>query len=297
MKNFLKVNDFTQDELLNILSRAEKLKECWDNNNIPQSLKNHRIAIWCCGSGFRNRLAFDIGARAMGAEVFYIPGDLGVHEPIEDIGYYLKNWFTMLIIRTNIHENLVSVSNDSGLPTINARTNYNHPCEIIGDLQYIMRRRGSIDEINVVFIGEVTNLCMSWFEAAQVLPISVTQVAPEQYLLSKKEVAKFNNNAIGKIETNVYLNEIITKKVDLVYTDCWPKDDDFSKIEKLFLPYQVTTNLLKKINDKGFFLPCPPVTRGQEVSKEVLELEICQNYAAKEFLLHSQNAIMEFLVL
>ncbi len=87
-------------------------------------------------------MAFEIGARAMGADVAYVPGDLGVHEPIQDIGHYLKHWFSMLIVRTKCHENLLTLSRDASVPIINARTDYNHPCEIVGDLQYIRKTRG-----------------------------------------------------------------------------------------------------------------------------------------------------------
>ena len=131
---------------------------------MPQTMKHQRLALWFWGNGFRNRMAFEIGARAMGAYVAFVPGELGVHEPIEDIGHYLSNWFSMLIIRSKKHSNLISVSRDASIPTLNARTDYNHPCEVVGDLQYVRKVRGSLDDLTVVFVGEVTNLCMSWLK-------------------------------------------------------------------------------------------------------------------------------------
>ncbi len=296
MRNFIEITDFTTDELLHILNRADELKVHWHNNEMPQSLEKQRIALLFCGNGFRNRMAFEIGARAMGADVSYVPGELGIDEPLEDVGHYLKNWFSMLIIRAKSHEYLVSVSKDASIPTINARTDYNHPCEILGDLQYIRRIRGSIDELNVVFVGEVTNLCMSWFKASVRFPINVIQVGPKQYLFPDEEAKRINKNAIGKISTSVNLKEEITKKVEVIYTDCWPKSGDIEKVRELFLPYQITTEILGEMNHKGFFLPCPPVSRGQEVCEESMLSEKCKDYEAKECLLHSQNAIMEYLV-
>ena len=175
MNSFLRVDDFTKEEIYTILDRANHLQECWKTNAMPQSLKNKKIALWFFGQGFRNRVAFEIGARSMGADVSFIPGDLGIHEPIEDIAHYLNNWFSMLIIRCKEYKDLQQVASDSVFPVINARTSLNHPCEIIGDLQYIYKQRGTLENLNVVFIGEMTNLCMSWFEAARVLPIKVTQ--------------------------------------------------------------------------------------------------------------------------
>ncbi len=296
MRNFTSITDFSKEELDHVLDRADDLAQLWHRNQMPPSLKGQRIALWFWGSGFRNRLAFEIGARAMGADVAYVPGDLGVHEPIQDIGHYLKNWFSMLIVRARSHESLVSMARDASIPTINARTDHNHPCEIVGDLQYIRRTRGSLSGLNVIFVGEVTNLCMSWFEAAVRFSIRVVQVAPAQYLYPAGMVEELNNQARGQVSTSSDLNRAFTSEIDVLYTDCWPADRSEKEIESLFRPYQIDRELVDAMGKNGIFLPCPPVTRGQEVTEDAMLSRRCRNYAAKEYLLHSQNAIMEFVV-
>jgi len=295
MKDFLSITDFSSETIYSIFDRADSLYNHWHENTMPDSLKNKRVALWSWGNGFRNRVAFEIGAKALGAEVSYIPGDLGIHEPIEDIAFYLNNWFDISVIRCKTHEDLITFSKDFKGPVVNARTNFNHPCEILGDLQYIRRERGSIEDLNVVFVGEVTNLCMSWFEAALRLPIKVTQIAPENYLCSKDQIRKWNNEALGELSVTTEFEDSISKDTDVIYTDGWPCDQDIASIEKQFLPYQIKKKHLDKMNPKGFFLPCPPVSRNKEVSLESLKSEICKDYEAKEFLLHSQNAILEHL--
>lgn len=262
---------------------------------MPQPLKQHRAALWFLGNGFRNRLAFEIGARAMGADVAYVPGELGVQEPLEDIGPYLQNWFSLLVIRAKRHMDLVTVASQVTIPVINARTEFNHPCEILGDLQYIRRERGAIEGLNVVFVGEVTNLCRSWFEAAVRLPISVTQVAPQGYVLNPAELAQLNQNAVGQVRIAHDLHAEVSETTDVLYTDCWPRSGDPSEIASLFSPYRIDGQILARMNQNGFFLPCPPVTRGQEVTAEAMQSPLCKDHAAKEFLLHVQNAIMEFV--
>lgn len=296
MKNFLKITDLTIAELTQILNRADELRDAWLNHAMPQTLQNERIALWFYGQGFRNRMAFEIGARAMGADVAFVPGELGVHEPLQDIGHYLRNWFSMLIIRARTHADLVTVAHDAAIPTINARTNYNHPCEIMGDLQYIRRVRGTLDGLTVVFVGEVTNLCMSWFEAAVRFPIQVIQVAPSDYLLPDNTLNELRSHAVGEIAMSSNMHDAISKETDVIYTDCWPKSGDPERVKALFLPYQITGELINRMNADGFFLPCPPVTRGQEVSEDAMRSPQCQDYQAKEYLLHAQNAVMEFVV-
>ena len=191
----------------------------------------------------------------------------------------------------------MNLSESINKPVINARTDLSHPCEIIGDLQFIRRYRGSLDNLNVIFVGEVTNLCASWFEAAVRFPIKVTQVAPPGYLADDKIVDRLNSGATGSIDKNVELVPLL-KEADLIYTDCWPRTDGIDAKEKIckqFLPYQITSECLSKLKRNSMFLPCPPVTRGEEVSCEAMNSELCLNYRAKEYLLHSQNSIMEFI--
>lgn len=296
MKSFLKVDDFSGDEIFAIIKRANKLHDLWHANKIPKTLADKKIALWFFGQGFRNRVAFELGARALGADVSFIPGDLGVHEPIEDIASYLDNWFSMLVIRCQRHEHLEKVAADARVPIINARTAFNHPCEIIGDLQYISRKRGSLDGLNVVFVGEATNLCMSWFEAARVLPIRVRQIGPREYLADESLVRRMRDGAKGSIEISPTLEGAIAKDVDVVYTDCWPRADDKARVRELFLPYQITKTLVDRMNPNGFYMPCPPITRGEEISANSLTADQYCDYAAKEFLLHAQNAIMEHCI-
>jgi ornithine carbamoyltransferase len=167
----------------------------------------------------------------------------------------------------------------------------------MGDLQYIRRKRKSLDNLKVVFVGECTNLCMSWFEAARVLPIEIIQVAPKQYLLNAEAVKSINATSVGSVSVSDTFEGSISSTTDVLYTDCWLKDGNRETIRQLFSNYQITEDLVNKINSDGFFLPCPPVTRGEEVSAEAVRNPRCCDYEAKEYLLHAQNAIMEYCLL
>lgn len=298
MKNFISLLDYSHEALIHILDRADALYDNWQSGQMPQPLLNRQVGLWFYGQGFRNRLAFEIGAKAMGAQVSYIPGELGVHEPLEDIGAYLENWYSLLVVRAAHHADLTYLAEHIAIPVINARTELGHPCEIMGDLQFIRRHRGTIDGLKVVFVGEIGNMCMTWLEAAVSLPITVIQVAPEAYLASPELIKRLNARALGQVSTSTDLQAAL-KDVDLIYTDCWPKTSDSadkSHIRSLFSPYQITAAHLSNLKDKAIFLPCPPVTRGEEVSAETMQSPFCFNYKAKNFLLHAQNAIMEMLI-
>ena len=161
MRHFLSLLDYTAVELLAILDRAVQLGELWRTQRMPQTLRGKRVALWFYGHGFRNRLAFELGAREMGASIAYVPGDLGVHEPIQDVAGYLESWFSMVVIRAQHHEDLLEVAVRSAIPVINARTDRSHPCEVMGDLSYLMSVRRDLSGLRLVFVGEPSNLCMS----------------------------------------------------------------------------------------------------------------------------------------
>lgn len=297
MRHFISLLDYSNEELIEILNRADYLASAWRENRMPQSLSNKQIGLWFYGNGFRNRLAFEMGLKALGASVSYIPGELGREEPLEDIGRYLQNLYSLLVIRAKNHNDLVHLSESTETPVINARTDFSHPCEVMGDLQFIRTYRGSLTDLNVIFVGEVTNLCMSWFEAAVRFPIKVTQIAPTGYEANLELIKDLNSRAIGIIDVSNDLDSLI-EKADLIYTDCWPGADNAemkANIEKQFLPYQINQKRLSRLDRNSIFLPCPPVTRGQEVSSEAMNSELCLNYKAKEYLLHCQNAIIEMV--
>ena len=142
-----------------------------------------------------------------------------------------------------------------------ARTEIGHPCEIMGDLQFIRRHRGSLDGLKVAFVGEVSNLCMSWLEAAVRLPITVTQIAPEEYLASLALINGLNAEALGHDSTSTDLSTAL-ENVDLIYTDCWPKPNatlSKDQIRDWFLPYQITASHLSGRRPICHPRPCRPM--------------------------------------
>jgi ornithine carbamoyltransferase len=296
MNHFVSLLDVSSNDLKSILDRADELAARWERNEMPRLLEGRQVCLWFHGQGFRNRVAFEIGARAMGASVTYMPGELGVNEPLEDVGSYLENWFSLLVVRAKKHADLCTLARSVSIPVINARTDLGHPCEIMGDLQFIRRQRGRLDDLRVVFVGEVTNLGMSWFEASNRFPIAVTQVAPEKYLATEDLRRTMARDAVGEFRTTADLDTAM-RTADVIYTDCWPKGstkEQAREIGELFTPYQITADRLAVAPETAVFLPCPPVTRGQEVSSDAMRSKRCMNSIAKDCLLHAQNAILEF---
>jgi hypothetical protein len=226
VKHFLSLRDWGPARTMQTPDRADELARLWKARRMPQALGGKRVALWFYGNGFRNRLAFELGAKEMGASIAYMPGELGVHEPIEDVAGYLANWFEVLVLRAKRHEDLLQVAARSRIPVINARTDRSHPCEILGDLLYVRRRRGDLAGLKVVFVGEPSNLCMSWAEAGAVLPISVIQVCPPGREIPEAILKDIRLNASGEILVNhVWASPFAAKfpSVATSLTSCAPR--------------------------------------------------------------------------
>jgi ornithine carbamoyltransferase len=297
VRNFLSLADFSHDEITALLDDADDLSEAWSEGQMPRCLSGRRIALWFFDQGFRNRVAFDIGAQAMGAQVSFIPGSLGRRENVADMAAYLANWFSAVVVRAEQHGDLLAFAESSKIPVINARTNHNHPCEVLGDLHFVRRVRRTLDGLRVVFVGEAGNLCYPWLEAAHSLPISVTQICPPGYEADQAELTRLSKGAVGQLAVSHDLD--LVQKADVIYTDCWPQrqsDEDREKVKDLFSPYQITSRLLDSCKSETLFLPCPPVTRGEEANADALKHPCCRVYEAKTYLLHTQNAIMRFVL-
>lgn len=297
-KDFITFLDYSEAEILSLLNLADTLRVAWHGKKLPQNLKGKSFALIWEAEGFRNRVSFELGIAAMGGIAIQIPGKLDVRESIEDVGAYLDNWFDGIVIRTRSHNHIQRLANATRIPVVNARTNFNHPCEILGDLAYIRAKRSGLEDLKVAFVGEATNLCHSWFEAAARLPIHVIQICPEGYRVDIHLISKLQKEAIGTLDVSHNLNTGL-QNAHVVYTDCWPKrtsTKEHEHITQLFLPYQITAEKLRRAASDVLFLPCPPITRGEEVSEDAMKHFGHYVHEAKEYLLHVQNAVLTALV-
>ncbi|MDH0613068.1 MULTISPECIES: ornithine carbamoyltransferase [unclassified Agrobacterium] len=282
-KDFLEFHDLPADAVFSIIDRAGALAEDWSKATMPQLLKGKRVGLIVDDTGWRNTAAFDLGIQAMGGICVTVPISFNGREDIADLAGYLDNWFDLLIVRTKELATLRALAAAMCAPVVNARTKSNHPCETLGDLAYVKSVRGRIDGLKIVGVAPDANILRSWVEASVSLPIQVTQVYPEQWHVT--DAALVNPN----FRASADMAEVLD--ADVVITDSWPAGPDHHLMD-----YRISASLLGRMRPDAIFLPCPPVARGREVTAEAMAHPACQSRAAKAFLLHAQNALMEFLL-
>jgi ornithine carbamoyltransferase len=250
---------------------------------MPDTLHNRRIGLITDLPGWRNPTALLMGAAEMGAICTPITASLEGAETIEDLAGYLDNWFDCVAVRTSRLERLREFAAALSAPVVNLRTNDNHPVETLGDLSFVLSRRGTWDGLRVAVIAPAGNILRSWIEVATVLPIHVMQISDPSLFAHVEHVP----NGVGfSSELSAALD------ADVIVTDCWPHHPNATTVDAL-TSLRVTSSFLEKCRPDVLFVSCPPVTRGQEVSSNAMSHPSCVSREAKAFLLHAQNAFLE----
>lgn len=284
--DLLALSDLAHQDIEAILDRALLLRHDWEAKRMPRSLEGARLGLIAELPGWRNPAAFALGASEMGGTCVTVTTGLEGSETIEDLAGYMDNWFDLLAVRTPNLEKLRRFADALESPVLNLRTNDNHPCEILGDLAFAQDQRGTLDGLTVAMVGAAANISRSWAEAATVLPIDVVQFAPEDFEMSA-------GNRPDRMRVSSDPSAI--RSADLIVTDCWPCDLHREE-KKEFERFRITAELLESAKPDVLFVPCPPVSRGEEVSADAMQHPRCFATMAKTFLMHTQNAFIDLTI-
>jgi len=276
MRNLIRISDLTMDEVVGIFNKASALEK---DSNSEKLLKNKTFVLFFPDSSIRTRVTFEKGISSLGGQVILFPSEtLNKKENIRDVVSYLANWADGIIIRHNNIRLIEKICKYSTIPVINAMTSENHPCEILTDLYSISKIRENYLDLNYTYIGGDGNIGRAWVEASKTLGINLTQVCPKGFEMDiSSKTFKISNS----------IDEVIVKS-DIVLTD------SISQNKELFAPYQVTVNLMSKANPNALLNPCPPFSRGEEISSDVIDSSYFVGYEFKRTLLYVQQAIILF---
>src|SRR5688572_164109 len=219
MKHLLSIEALSRKEILTILENAKIFKqERGDSQHKP--LANQIWALMFSKSSTRTRVSFEVGVRELGGQTLFLnPNDiqLGRGEPIKDTARVLGRMVHGAIIRTFAQTDVEEFARYSNIPTINALTDEEHPCQVLTDIFTFQEKRGPIQGKVVTFVGDgACNMPISWIFAAAKLGFELRIAAPKNYQPAP-EVLK---RAGGKIVVTDDL-QAAASGADLLYTDVW----------------------------------------------------------------------------
>ncbi len=296
-RHFLTLMDFTPAELRGLIKRAIEMKAIQRSGQLFEPLKNRVLGMIFEKSSTRTRVAFETAmAQSGGHAIFLSPRDtqLGRGEPVEDTARVLSRMVDIIMIRTFEHEKIEQFAAHSKVPVINALTDSHHPCQLLADMQTFFELRGDIQGKTVAWIGDGHNMCHSYINAACQFGFHLKIATPKGY---EPDGAVIHASAGAATLTDT--PEEAAHNADLIVTDVWSsmgQEEEMALRRRAFADYQVTGKLMKLAKPDCLFMHCLPAHRGEEVSDEVLEGPQSVVWDEAGNRLHSQKALLEFLL-
>jgi ornithine carbamoyltransferase len=232
--------------------------------------------------------------RELGGETIFLnPNDiqLGRGELIKDTARVLARMVHGAIIRTFAQADIEEFAEFSGLPTINALTDDEHPCQILADIFTFQEKRGSIEGKVITFVGDgASNTARSWMFAAGKMNFELRLASPRKYQPS----AEWLKRTGGNVVCNPNLQEAASD-ADVLYTDIWVsmgKEGEEARREAELGPYWINQDLVKLAKPDALVMHCLPAHRGQEIDDATLEANAQTIFDQSENRLHVQKAVL-----
>jgi ornithine carbamoyltransferase len=248
-------------------------------------------------SSTRTRLSFEVGLRELGAQPIFLAAhdiQLGRGEPIRDTARVMGRMAQGAIIRTYMQDDVEEFAALSGLRTINALTDLEHPCQILSDLFTIVEKRGSLDGLSVAFIGDGDcNVARSWIWAAARCGFNLRIASPSRFQPPAELLQRAGGNI--SVTTDVLA---ASEGADVLYTDVWismGKEDETAFRLAQFAGCQINRAAVEAAGGSPLVMHCLPAYRGKEITDDVFEANAQTIFDQAENRLHTQKAILTLL--
>ncbi|MYB35659.1 MAG: ornithine carbamoyltransferase [Gammaproteobacteria bacterium] len=297
LRHFLSLNDLSASELKLIIDRAIALKASLQDNRTRDVMRGKVAVLVFEKNSTRTRISFECGIAQLGGHaVFMGPAEsqLSRGESVEDTARVISRMSDLVIMRTGAHERIEEMANSALVPVINGLTDFNHPCQLLADLQTYIEYRGDITGITAAWIGDGNNVCHSWMNAARILDFRLNIATPQEF--------RPNQALYDQCRSNVFVTDDpfeAAKNAEVVITDTWAsmgQENERSERNNVFKPYRVDSKLMQCAHRDALFMHCLPAYRGQEVTAEVIDGPQSVVFPEAENRLHAQKALMKFLL-
>ena len=299
LRHYLQFTDFSRSEYEYLIERTHWIKSQFKHYQPYHPLVDRTLAMIFEKQSTRTRLSFEAGMQQLGGSAIFLSTrdtQLGRGEPVEDMAQVVSRMVDIVMIRTfeqTIIERFAAVSR---VPVINGLTNEYHPCQVLGDLFTYIEHRGAISGKTVAWIGDSNNVCNTWMQAAEIFDFKLQVSTPPGY-----EVETERAGIYGKKHCEHFPDPMqAARGADLVTTDVWTSmgfEAEDAERKRDFNDWQVDADMMKLAAADALFMHCLPAHRGEEVSADVIDGPQSVVWDEAENRMHTQKALMEFLLL
>ena len=299
LRHFLQFKDFSREEYQHLFARTRWIRDQFRAYQRYWPLLDRTLVMIFEKQSTRTRLSFEAGMQQLGGAAVYLntrDSQLGRGEPVEDAAQVISRMSDLVMIRTFEQDIIERFAANSRVPVINGLTNEYHPCQILADLFTYDDHRGDIRGKTVAWIGDSNNVCNTWLQAAEVLGFHVHVSTPPGY-----EVEPERAGLLGTGHYRQFADPMeAAHGADLVTTDVWTSmgfEAENETRRRDFQDWQVDAEMMRVAKPDALFMHCLPAHRGEEVSAEVIDGSQSVVWEEAENRLHTQKALMEFLML
>lgn len=297
----MSLESITGGEIEDLLASAEELKhKRWAGDLSDNDLTDQCWVLMFSKSSTRTRVSFEVGIRELGGSVMFLSSNqsqLGRGEPIADTARVMGRMVHGAVIRTFAQDDVEQFAELSGIPTINALTDDEHPCQILADLLTMKEKLGGWQGRKVVFFGDGDcNVAKSWMWAAVRLGFELVIAAPEAFMPSADYQRQFASCGVVDFTTDA---AAAAKAADVLYTDVWVsmgKEQESANRLDVFQPYQINDSIVAGAKPEALVMHCLPAYRGKEITEKILEANADTIFQQAENRLHAQKAVLKAVV-
>ena len=295
-RNLLSIADLGTEDIFHLIQRATDLKI----GNDESSIKGKVLALLFEKPSLRTRVSFEVAMKQLGGHAVYLsPSEVGLgkREQIPDVARTLSRYVNVITARTFSHQTLELLAQYSGVPVINALSDWEHPCQALADLLTIHEKKGRLKGLKVAYIGDANNVARSLVFAASLTGMSFVIASPQGYEFEDGTLNQARKFAIenGADVFSFSDPRQAVENADIVYTDVWTSMGQEAEAEvrrKIFKDYQINTTLLSMAREDALFMHPLPAHHGEEVAEGILEHRKSVVFDQAENRLHIQKAIL-----
>ncbi len=303
-KDFLAISDYPSQELQGLLDLAEKLKAEWKSGGNKPILQGKVLAMIFQKPSLRTRVSFDMAMRHLGGDALYLsPAEIGLgkRESIADVARVISGYVHGVMARVFAHEHVVELARWSSIPVINGLSDYNHPCQAMADALTIQEEFGTLEGINVTYVGDGNNVAVSLMHICAKLGANFTIANPEGYDMPAAAIEEARRFAAESGSTLTFLRDphAAVQGAQVIYTDTWTsmgQEEEAARRAEVFPPYQVNAALVAEAAPEAIVMHCLPAHRGQEITDEVADGPHSRLFPQAHNRLHAQKAILAELM-
>jgi putrescine carbamoyltransferase len=307
VKNFIDTQDFSREELAELMWLILLLKEADKERALPELLRRRALGMIFEEPSTRTRVSFEVAMTKLGGHALYLkPGEihLGQRESIGDTARVLSRMCDVIEARTLKHETVLALAEAAEVPVINGLTDFNHPTQAVCDVftmsEHLPPGR-ALHGSTVVFVGDRTNVCSSLMFIATQFGMNFVHAAPAAYQAPEEWLEIASANAAesgGSVRVTEEVEEAI-EGADYIYTDLWwwvGQEDEIPERRAAFMPrYQVDEKLIERAPEHARFMHCLPASRGVEVTDAVIDGPRSIVFDQAENRLHAEKGILTWL--